>query len=215
MTRIVATIAAVVWIGCACADAHQLDEYLQATRIGAARDRVIVDISLTPGVAIAARVFEAIDANGDHQLSAAEIDDYARRVLRGMTLSIDDRPLELTLTRAECPSWDEMREGLGTIRIEAQTRGGTSDAGPHRIRFVNAHEPARSVYLVNALVPTDPAVAIAAQRRDELQRGIDIDVTVARSFPAAMWVILALTAGAAYRAYPNGTRRRLARAARG
>ena len=213
MTRIVATIA-VVWIGCACADAHQLDEYLQATRIAAARDRVIVDISLTPGVAVAARVFDAIDGNGDHRLSAAEVDDYARRVLRDMTLSIDDRPLELTLTRAECPSWDAMREGLGMIRIEARTRGGTSGAGPHRIRFVNAHEPASSVYLVNALVPTDPAVVIAAQRRDELQRGIDIDVTVARSFPA-MWVILALTAAAAYRAYPSGTRRRLARAARG
>ena len=31
------------------AGAHRLDEYLQATRVGIERDRVSIDIDLTPG----------------------------------------------------------------------------------------------------------------------------------------------------------------------
>ena len=55
------------------AGAHQLDEYLQAARIAITANGIVVEMSLTPGVAVAARVLALIDRDGDGQLSAAEI----------------------------------------------------------------------------------------------------------------------------------------------
>jgi hypothetical protein len=126
-------------------------------------------------------------------VSPIEIEGYARRVLHDLSLRIDGRPFSLTLVRAESSSWDEFREGLGTIRIEA-----FSDAkfasGRHRVVFENAHEPATGVYLVNALIPSTADVTIGAERRDALQHHIDLDVDVTRSFNPAGW--LTITSGA-------------------
>lgn len=181
-------VTGVVCLGVGTADAHQLDEYLQAARIAAARDRIVVELSLTPGVAVAPRILQLVDRDGNGRIAAEEIDGYARRVLGDLELSIDGTVAPLTLTRVDCPPWAEMREGTGTIRIEARTASGLL-AGTHRLHFVNAHETASSVYLVNALVPSDPGVAIGAQRRDVLQRRADIDVAVARTFATAYWLL--------------------------
>ena len=43
-------------------------------------------------------------------------------------------------------------------------------AGQHTLSLTNAHLPAISVYLVNALVPKDRAIKITKQTRDELQK---------------------------------------------
>ena len=185
-------VVGLVGLGARRADAHQLDEYLQAARIAAARDHLVVELSLTPGVAVAPRILPLVDRDGDGRISAAEIERYARRVLGDLELSVDGTAVPLALAHVDCPSWDEIREGTGTIRVEARTASGLA-AGTHRLHFVNAHEPAMSVYLVNALVPPDPGVTIGAQRRDALQRRVDIDVEVAHSFASAYW-LLALAA---------------------
>jgi hypothetical protein len=63
-------------------------------------------------------------------------------------------------------------------------------AGRHLVRLVNTHEPAFSAYLVNALVPSDPAITIAAQRRDVLQHDIELDVDVAGWYATTLWSVL-------------------------
>ena len=181
-------VVAAMSLGVRIADAHQLDEYLQAARIAAARDRLVVELSLTPGVAVAPRILQLIDRDGDGRISAEEIDRYAQRVLGDLELSVDGTVVPLALTRVDCPSSDGMREGTGTIRIEARTAAGL-DAGAHRLHFVNAHETASSVYLVNALVPSDRSLTIGAQRRDVLQRRVDIDVVVAQTYATAFWML--------------------------
>lgn len=55
-----------------CASAHRLDEYLQATQISVGRDRIVVDIYLTPGTAVAPAILSTIDTNGDGSISSAE-----------------------------------------------------------------------------------------------------------------------------------------------
>jgi hypothetical protein len=47
--------------------------------------------------------------------------------------------------------------------------------GVHHLTFRNRHHPDRSVYLANALVPENDAVAITAQRRDGDQSALTID----------------------------------------
>jgi hypothetical protein len=131
-----------------------------------------------------------IDRDGDGLVSAAEIDSYARRVLGDVVLSVDGQPLQMTVTRAECPSWEEIRAGAGTIRLEAAANARAMPAGRHQIRLMNTHEPEFSSYLVNALVPSDPAVTIAAQRRDVLQHGIELDVDVAGWYATTLWSVL-------------------------
>jgi len=192
MTKPLAFLAALFSIAIVCprpADAHVLDEYLQATRLAIARDRVALEIDLTAGAAVATEVFARIDGNGDRQVSAHEIETYGKRVLQNLILEVDGRPYPLRLTRAECPSWPEIRDGDGTIRLEA-VGDVVVDAGHHRIHYANAHEPAIGVYLVNALVPSTRAIAITAQRRDVRQRGLDLDIDVAAPSSAAWWSLV-------------------------
>src|SRR5258708_26979143 len=98
-------------------------------------------MSLTPGVAVASRVFALIDRDGDGRADPEEIDSYARRVLRDVLLSVDGQPVQMTVARAECASWEEMGAGSGTIRLEALGKARAMSAGRHRIRLVNTHQP--------------------------------------------------------------------------
>jgi hypothetical protein len=167
-------------------EAHQLDEYLQATRLDISRDRIGVEIDLTAGIAIAPQILALIDSDADGDISAAEMDGYARRVLREVSLSIDGRVSPLALTGARFPAWSEVRDGMGTIRIEAVTTAGVT-GGSHQIAFENGHQPATSVYLVNALKPSTHDIAIGSQRRDPQQRRFDLDVEVSGMAERLAW----------------------------
>jgi len=64
----------------------------------------------------------------------------------------------------------EVKGGVGVIRIKAAATIAPLAVGKHALTFTNAHLPAISVYLVNALLPKDPAVKINHQARDDLQK---------------------------------------------
>ena len=171
------------------AESHRLDEYLQATRLAFSRDRVVVELDLTPGISVARQIFAMIDGDGDTRVSTTEVEAYARRVLTDVTLQVDGQVYPLTLTRAESPAWDEIREGVGTIRLEASSRAPLHTRGRHRIVYENSHLAASAVYLVNALVPATDAVTLGASHRDALQRRMELDVDVAAPFRTAGWLI--------------------------
>jgi hypothetical protein len=171
--------------------AHRLDEYLQATRLAFSRDRVDVELDLTPGVSVAPQIFAMIDRDRDTRVSPIEIETYARRVLQDVSLRIDDRLYPLTLARAESPSWDELREGVGSIRLEAFTDAPLTRYGRHRIVYENSHELTTGVYLVNALVPSTTDVGLGVGLRDARQRRIELDVTVASPLATASWLVAA------------------------
>jgi hypothetical protein len=184
----------------AVAEAHLLDEYLQATRIALERDRIVLEMSLTPGAALAEHVFALLDRDSDSQISGAEIDAYARTLLPDLVLELNGQPCPLKLARAESPAWHEMRDGLGTIRIEVEAEA-VLGSGRHHLQFINRHRPDIGVYLVNALVPNAP-IAVVGQRRDVLQRGIQLDIEVTRPYASASWIaapVIALTALVVYR----------------
>src|SRR5262249_40924823 len=109
----------IVLISVGGADAHQLDEYLQAARIGIEPNRIGVEMSLTPGAGGAQQILSMLDRDGDGRLSPSETAAYARGVLRDLILELDGRSYPLELLRAGSPSWSDMRDGIGTIRLEA------------------------------------------------------------------------------------------------
>src|SRR5258705_37246 len=110
--------------------AHRLDDYLQATRLSLALDRVFLKIDLTPGVEVAPVIFAMINTNRDGRISEAEGRAYANHVLNEIVIEMDGRKQHLDLVRSEFPTFQEMSAGVGTIRIEARTTW-TLASGPH------------------------------------------------------------------------------------
>jgi hypothetical protein len=190
MKRLVVASLAMLALADRPASAHQLDEYLQASRLAIAKTQLRIEMSLTPGVAVAPTVFALIDRNGDGQVSSTEIDSYARELLRDVVLSVDGQPVALTIAGVAGATWEAMRDGAGTIRVEALASVRAMSAGRHQIRLVNTHQSGLSVYLVNALAPADPDITIAAQRRDVLQHGIELDVDIASWSSSMLWTAL-------------------------
>lgn len=176
-------IAGWLWAA-APAGAHRLDEYLQATRIGVSQNRIDLEINLTAGANIAQQIFAMVDANRDGQISNAEGDEYARRVIDAIRLSVDGASRSVTLVSHGFPDRDAMELGLGTIRLRA-TAPASAGTGRHEIVYLNTHAPASSVYLVNALLPSDARIQISTQQRDTEQRGVTLDYRVG---PSEGWV---------------------------
>jgi hydrogenase/urease accessory protein HupE len=157
--------------------AHNLDEYLQAAVISIDKDQVRVSMRLLPGVAVLPRVMASIDTNSDGTLSTSEQQAYALRVLDDLTLGIDAVRVKPQLLSVEFPALDQMAVGLGDIRIEftAALPPGHAD---RKLVLENHHQSAISAYLVNCLVPQDPAIRILTQRRNETQSFYELDYSL-------------------------------------
>jgi hypothetical protein len=133
--------------------AHRLDEYLQATRVSVATNHIALSIDLTPGVAVADQVLAVIDKDRDGRISDAEGAAYAQRVLKDIRIGLDEKAVALRVVDASFPALREVKQGLGVIRIKASAPIEQLAAGQHTLSLTNAHLPAISIYLVNALVP--------------------------------------------------------------
>ena len=164
------------------ASGHVVDEYVQASYITLGSDGVSIDLNLTPGVDVAARVLAMIDGDGDGEISAAEGRAYAALVLRDLSLVVDGRQVPLSLAGGAFPAVAAVRAGEGVIRLRlsaAPWSGGSgARPGAHTLALTNSHHPAPSTYLVNAYLPAAP-FTITGQRRDRLQRAIEVEFTVA------------------------------------
>jgi len=165
-------------LGACPANAHRLDEYLQATRLSIETDRVDLEMDLTAGSSMASQVMAWIDTNRDGEISQTEGEAYARQVLGAVVLKVDGRPATVQLLETSVPQFREMLEGVGTIRLRATAKFPATRAGRHQISFLNTHHTESSVYLVNALVPSNPDIRMTDQRRDRAQLGLTLDYTV-------------------------------------
>jgi hypothetical protein len=171
--RLAVAIAILPFLG-ASASAHRLDEYLQATIISVEKDRVQASMRLVPGVAVSDFVMKTIDTDADGVISQTEQQAYAKRVLRDVSLTIDGDILRPRLISVEFPGVEEMKEGLGEIRIEFSAD--LPRKGPNRrLTFENHHQRAIAAYLVNCLVPRDRDIRIVAQNRNEQQSFYQLD----------------------------------------
>jgi hypothetical protein len=156
------------------ADAHRLDQYLQATILSIDKDGVHASMRLIPGVAVSAAVINSIDANGDGVLSETEQWAYAERVLSDVSFTLDGERLNPQLRSVGYPAVEEMKEGTGEIQIEftAELPTGLSE---RRLVLQNHHQNRMSAYLVNSLVPADPTIRIIGQKRNEDQSVYELD----------------------------------------
>ena len=160
--------------------AHRLDEYLQATLLSIENDRIDAEIRLTPGIAILPKIIDTIDTNADGIISDPEQRAYTERVLRDLSISVDGHRLQPRLVSMKFPSLADMQEGLGEIQIRIEA--GVPRGGPNRkLVFENHHRRSIGVYLVNCLVPRNPAIRIEAQKRNYDQSFYELSYTQAAS----------------------------------
>jgi hypothetical protein len=104
-------------------------------------------------------------------------------MLHSVALSVDGRPVRIALVETSYPQFREMSLGVGTIRLRATAKIPAAGAGHHQVSFSNTYRVESSVYLVNALVPENPRIQLADQRRDRLQHGLTLDYTIAPNRP--------------------------------
>jgi len=173
------------------AGAHRLDEYLQATRLSVDRDRVRLEIDLTAGVDVASQIVASLDTDHDGRISTAEGNAYAQAFIHSLALSIDGRPLVVTLSEARFPEIQEMTEGVGTIRILASATFPAASRGRHRIYYRNAYQSQIGAYLVNVLVPSDKQIDIGTQERDYTQHEMTVEYRVIPDSWSALWLVVA------------------------
>ncbi len=170
------------------ASAHRLDEYLQATMLTVKKGRVEASMRMIPGVAVSSAVIAEIDRDGNGVFSETERKAYAERVIRGLTMRLDGEALKLRLVSEEFPPVAEIMEGVGEIHLSFDAempRGG----GDHRLTLENRNADARSVYLVNCLMPSDPDIRVAGQQRNATQSTYELDF-VEGGAPAASGSVL-------------------------
>jgi hypothetical protein len=161
--RLPASVAILLCVGTP-AFAHRLDEYLQATTLSLQKDRVEAQIRLAPGVSVFPAVIAAIDTDGDGAVSETEVHAYGERVLRDLSLSVDGERVRLRLVASDAATTQELREGLGDIRLEVEANVplGVAD---RTLVFENHHQRRIAAYLVNCAVPSDPDIRVTAQDR--------------------------------------------------
>ena len=184
--RGLATTAAVVALLSIDGQSHNLDEYLQAARLSLVRDRVALELDLTPGVAVAPGIIAIIDRDADAAISPEEARAYGQTVMSDLRLSLDGHAIDVRLDRVEVPSAADLRAGLGTIAIRASGGVDRLGGGRHSLQFRNDHRPGGAAYLINALAPDDPAIRVISQTRDPIQREGRIEYEI-RSSSAARW----------------------------
>jgi hypothetical protein len=141
--------------------AHRQDEYLHAARIAIEPAGVRVELSLTPGIAVADAVIRDIDVDGNAALSPAEQRRYAEGVLRGVSLRIDDRQVALAMAGIRFADPAALRNGDVAITLEAVSPPLRLSPGTHQIAFRNGNAAHGAVYLANALMPEGHQVAIS------------------------------------------------------
>lgn len=189
----------------AVATAHRLDEYLQASRVTLDRDRVTLEIDLTPGASVAPAAVSLLDRDGEGSISQAEAALYARRVLADLAVTLDSRPVVLNLTRVEVPSVAEMHDGVATIRLTAVGQVSSIIGGRHQLLLRNTHAPQEmvtSVYLANAMMPSDEGVTVVKQTRDPRQQELRVDYEVALGWPGqVLWLAFAAAGLAVFAAF--------------
>ena len=172
--RLILAAAAIVLCAGAPGFAHRLDEYHQATMFSVEKDRIEAEMRLTPGVAVFPLVLASIDADADGRISDAEQSAYAERVLRDLSLMIDNDRLRLTLVSVKFATIEEMREGRGEIQLAF--RASVPPGGPNRrLTFKNHHQIGMAAWLVNSLVPRDPKIRLLAQKRNQDQSVYQLD----------------------------------------
>ena len=93
---------------------------------------------------------------------------------RDLTVRLDGRSLQLTLTGSEFAEPEELRTGSGIIQVEFSVEFHPVAGGAHRLTLENRHLREMRVYLINAARPKLNTIQITEQKRNQNQSAGEI-----------------------------------------
>ena len=112
------------------AEAHRLDDLLQAAFIEITPNEIRLQLSLNPGVEVSDKLIWIIDRDGDRSISSGEEKIFSESLKQRLEVSLDNHPLAMEVMTAEFDPLFELRSGSGNIRAAAKT------SGINRLRFI-------------------------------------------------------------------------------
>ncbi len=185
---------------CGVALAHPRNELVQAAYLQLQPEGVALELDLTAGDLVAGALLVAMDANRDGQLSQAEVEAYAVRVVRQLRLTVDGQNVPLEVAGITAPSTKALLAGGGVLQLKVQ--GYVAERpGAHALEFVNAHAPVKSAYLANAFVSSE-RFQMNRQTRSDDQSQYRLEYALAGldTSSTALWIIgtLLTASGIAY-----------------
>lgn len=158
--------------------AHPADVYLQATYITVRPTAVAVELNLMPGVLVVPQTLSQLDPDRNQQISESEGRAYVDRVLRSVVLQVDGKPLTLTVSKIDLPTYLNLQAGYGTLRIFTTATLTDSLTGAHQLTYQNNYAPAGSTYQVNAVVDKNAALTLGKPTRNDLQQRMTMDFDI-------------------------------------
>ena len=177
-----ATIGFLVWsLVAMSAHAHRTSGLLQASLVDVQAAQVGVEVTLLPGMDMASKVYALLDTDGDGGISESERSAWGKEFLSRQTVTLDGRPLPITLQSVRAAPLSEMKEGHSEIVVHFIADLGPGVRGAHALMCANRYSPVPCSYQSNGLVPKDPSVRITAHRRDEQQHELTLDVAFGKN----------------------------------
>ncbi len=158
--------------------AHRAEGFLQASLVGVSPSLIEVEVTLAPGIDTAPRFLSLLDTNGDRTVPTAESFAWAAKFMATQRVTLDGKPLPLTLLHVMAGPVDEMTTGHGGVLVRFTADPGTVTPGPHTIVCANHYAALPGTFQTNGLVPKIPGVRITSHRRDERQT----ELTLAAEF---------------------------------
>jgi hypothetical protein len=116
-------------------------------------------------------------------------------VLGSVVVSVDGATTPLNVLYTQAPTIADMATGVGTLRVRAAAVIASRATGRHQLTIVNTHHLESSVYLANALVPSDKGIEIVGQRRSQDQHSLTVeyDVEMSAFWTRVLWLGAAVT----------------------
>lgn len=169
--------------------AHPLDEYLQASYLTLTGDTLVVDVDLSPGVLVAARVLPLIDTDGSGDISKTEGQLYIDEIVKALHLSANDNPIPLTLNGVEYPPYLDLSAGTGVIRLHLSAPLPHTTPGDYKVFYENDYEVPglRNTYLVNGFIQSGERdrFDITDQQRDYYQHTLSLSFSLLQPVAAS------------------------------
>ncbi|PYD75464.1 hypothetical protein [Novacetimonas pomaceti] len=169
--------AGILLLSGGAAMAHRLDEYLHAATLDLTRTHILLHLRLTPGMDVANDVIRQMDRNSDGRLSPVEQRAYVSQIMQGLSLSLNGRAARLRVEALTFPTIAEMRAGTGVIDLRFSVKTGLQ-TGSYRLTYRDRGAGTGTVWLVNCLLPQDPAIHVTRQKRSEDQSSYMLDFSI-------------------------------------
>ena len=163
----------------AAAPAFAAGEYAQTANLILKPYNVTIDMTLTPGRAVADRLIDEIDRDEDGKISRQERDAYGMEVRRGLFVELDGYRLSVNLVTISMPEVDALRRGTGTIQVQLFVDLPRSAEGYYRLVFHNDHEPVTSRYEANVRTDGNARLKILEQHLIDRRRELAVEFSLA------------------------------------